>query len=282
MTERKRPRGVHKDNVIYYNFGAKRDVEDLGADDVVVLGGAMDRTSARTLTPQLPEILRTYPLEITDGGRVRRGREYYRDAMVVAFDVREGVLVAEVAGSQNEPFTVTISFPYRSPERLGQIGQMLADSPVKLRKMQEGEFTEDVLELLVKQEHEAFGLRCDCPDSQYCCKHLVAVFLKAADYFFAHPMAIFELRGLNFIELQQQALRIGQQRGVENAQGSEDLFWRGKPLPDLPNPAVAPALDDSDLNLLHKALAEVSFATVDTLRAVSELEDLYYELTHLE
>ena len=38
-------------------------------------------------------------------------------------------------------------------------------------------------------------------------------------------------------------------------------------------------IEDSDLDLLHKAMQTISFTNIDQLRAVSDLEDLYDELT---
>ena len=60
---------------------------------------------------------------------------------------------------------------------------------------------------------------------------------------------------------------------------SNDLFWNGRELPTMPEPKIAPAIDDSDPDLLRKAMRAVSHTNVDLLRAVSDVEDLYHFLT---
>ena len=40
------------------------------------------------------------------------------------------------------------------------------------------------------------------------------------------------------------------------------------------------SIDDSDPDLLRKAMRSVSHTNLDLLRAVSDIEDLYYHLTH--
>lgn len=60
---------------------------------------------------------------------------------------------------------------------------------------------------------------------------------------------------------------------------SSDLFWNGRELPTMPEPKIAPAIDDSDPDLLRKAMRAVSHTNVDLLRAVSDVEDLYHFLT---
>ena len=47
----------------------------------------------------------------------------------------------------------------------------------------------------------------------------------------------------------------------------------------MPEPKIAPAIDDSDPDLLRKAMRAVSHTNVDLLRAVSDVEDLYHFLT---
>ncbi|WP_151549085.1 MULTISPECIES: SWIM zinc finger family protein [Corynebacterium] len=59
-------------------------------------------------------------------------------------------------------------------------------------------------------------------------------------------------------------------------------FWQGGQLPPLPDPKVEPALDDSDLSLLHIAMRSVSYTSIDELRAITDIEDMYYFLTHNE
>ena len=65
-----------------------------------------------------------------------------------------------------------------------------------------------------------------------------------------------------------------------SAEERNALFWEGRELPPLPEPKYAPAVDDSDPELLRKAMRSVSHTNIDLLRAVSDVDDLYYHLTH--
>ena len=50
-------------------------------------------------------------------------------------------------------------------------------------------------------------------------------------------------------------------------------------MPQLPNPKIASALDDSDLDALHKAMRSISYTAIDELRAVADIEEMYDFLT---
>ncbi|WKD60956.1 hypothetical protein CCICO_04595 [Corynebacterium ciconiae DSM 44920] len=68
-------------------------------------------------------------------------------------------------------------------------------------------------------------------------------------------------------------------RGSNKPRVDAVAFWEGETLPGLPNPKVEPALDDSDLSLLHVAMRSVSYTSIDELRAITDIEDMYYFLT---
>ena len=98
---------------------------------------------------------------------------------------------------------------------------------------------------------------------------------------------IFNMRGLDFARLEKAVMEQSQQVSRESfgasdlsAEEKNDVFWNGREMPKLPHPKVAPALEDSDPDLLRKALRAVSHTNIDLLRAVSDIEDLYYHLTH--
>ena len=67
----------------------------------------------------------------------------------------------------------------------------------------------------------------------------------------------------------------------ENSAPGSEYFWSGRELPALPNPRLAPMIEDSDIDLLHSAMQTVSFTNIDQLRAVSDIEDLYHMLSDI-
>jgi len=119
------------------------------------------------------------------------------------------------------------------------------------------------------------------------CKHIVAVGDKLATRADADPAVIFNMRGLDFARLERMVLEQAKTVSRESFTPSDlseeeknEIFWNGRELPKLPQPKVAPAIDDSDPDLLRKAMRSVSHTNLDLLRAVSDIEDLYYHLSH--
>ena len=135
------------------------------------------------------------------------------------------------------------------------------------------------------------------------CKHIVATMMAAADRVTADPGLVFQLRGLNLADMRlpKQATKpAGSVGSAPKPQAAEalstakraeapspeaitaatDRFWNGGPLPEIPQLKTQSALADSDEQLLHKAMRTISYTSVDELCAVSDIEDLYYNLTH--
>lgn len=297
---KRRVRGVAKDNVIYYNFGKKTPTPQPAP-------AREDRRQTPLATTSVPNLLRSYVQSEVDSGRYNRGRDYYRDGNVNELDIQDSHIRAEVWGSQPVPFSVNVTFPVRGDDHREAIREYLRTYPSALKKAREGYLTEELAELVFKDRNERLSMSCDCPDWVPVCKHIVAVVLKAADLFAHDPRALFELRGIKLHTLEAIAGGADSEqygdasgatgsaavsdadsaRGAGNAaesaqQWDQEEFWQGKNLPGLPHPKTAPALEESDQQLLQKAMSLTSYATVETLRAVSEIEDLYYELTHLD
>lgn len=259
------------DNVIYANFGARTRV-----------------TSAEETGPQRREntyrtsgAIRVFDAAVSrsDQGRVNRGRQYHQAGNVIDLDIRNGSVHGHVAGSQNDPFTVTIALPYRSADDLDQVAQELARTTNGMSRARRGQLSDSVLDTLLAADADDFRFICNCPDYVTVCKHVIAVADRLAEMLDADPPAVFRLRGMDLGRLEHAVMGQAQEVAKESQDEDSDLFWEGRPLPDLPDPQVAPALDDSDLDLLHKAMRMVSFTNVDQLRAVSDIEDLYDYLT---
>ncbi|MDY3126630.1 MAG: SWIM zinc finger family protein [Corynebacterium sp.] len=251
-----------------------------------------------------------------DPVRLSRGRAYAQLGHVVQLDFRNGAIHGLVAGSQNYPFKVVIELPFINKEVLTELGTRIVETPNFFTKISAGHFTDDMLEILLGNGIEDYRLRCSCPDSAWICKHIVAVMDRASARIDADPLELLRLRGLDLRKLNEivaavstdesdnqgrehlkksqasvSALPVpGEQE--EHASSTDDsaqlklaaaqhneLFWQGRELPDLPTPKHAPAIDDSDPKLLQKAMKAVSHTNIDMLRAVSDVEDLYYLLT---
>ena len=257
----------------------------------------------------------------TDSGRLARGRKYARAGHVVDLDLRVGAVHGQVAGSQNQPFSVLIQLPYRDKDDIGKVTGMLARTANSIRRAIRGDVEPEVLDILLAPSADDVKMSCDCPDYGHVCKHVVAVADRLAARIDADPLQLFALRGLNIHALETMVMESAQKvaresaaelsddlgdedttqmPGTSTSDGSADgsnkaegtstaaskaravsneLFWNGRSLPDMPEPKVAPAIDDSDPELLRKAMRAVSHTNVDLLRAVSDVEDLYHFLT---
>ncbi|ADK28612.1 hypothetical protein [Corynebacterium pseudotuberculosis] len=258
------PQRPSKDNVIYANFGAKKRVsspEELPASRETIQFNAVAR--------KMRDLVHQY----ADQGRLKRGRDYARNSNVLNVKLDKSTVSADVAGSQNEPFHVTISLPYRDTDDLAAVTAELAELPNGIKRAKEGKLSEDISEILIGSSAQFW---CDCPDHVVCCKHAVAVAYVVADRLEAEPLLAFELRGLDLLKLEQSLTM--QARSISE-RDVKTHFWDGKALPDLPSPKKAPALEDSDESLLRKAMRLVSLTSIDELKAVADIEDLYYYLT---
>lgn len=258
------------DNVIYANFGRKVRVEKPEETH-------HERSARRPAMAPAAELLLEVATSRADRGRLTRGREYARAGHVVSLELRNGSVHARVAGSQNEPFSVLVQLPYRTTDDLAEVASALARTPNGMRGAREGKIARPVLGVLLGEDVNDIIVRCDCPDPFPICKHSVAALEKLAGKIDADPLALFTLRGMDLTSLEQAVM--AQARDISReSEDDPELFWGGRELPALPEPRTAPALDDSDLDLLHKAMRSISYTNVDQLRAVSDIEDLYDHL----
>ncbi|MFP7366116.1 2-oxo acid dehydrogenase [Corynebacterium callunae] len=262
-----KPRRVHMDNVIYANFGSKQRVSTPEDRAKVV-----NRYRGKKFSPAGQRTV-DLTLKNTDNGRQIRGEEYYRNGNVTSINVLEGRIECSVAGSQNEPFIVTLTFPYRSSAKLREAYASIADTTNGLRLVRDGHLTSSMLDHLVGNPEESIYYDCTCPDRSLVCKHAVASAYYVAEKMTANPALVLDMRGQGMAGL--EALIRTYHTKVEEEPEDNQSFWEGKELPDLPDPKIAPAIDDSDINYLHKALRLVSYTSLEQLRAVSDIEDMY-------
>lgn len=258
------------DNVIYANFGAKTKVTATGGTDSD--GAQTSRIRASRFSPAGNRVIRL-TLKNAESGRSRRGEDYYRNGNVTNVQVLEGRISCQVAGSQNEPFDLTLTFPYRGSEKLRKAYSVIAETTNGMKMVREGHLTSAMLDHLIGDVDESIYFDCSCPDNSLVCKHAVAGAYVVAEKMTANPAMVLDMRGQGLAGL--ETLISTYHAKVEEAPEDTHSFWEGKTLPDLPDPKVAPAIDDSDINYLHKALRLVSYTSLEQLRAVSDIEDMY-------
>lgn len=309
-------RSPQVDNVIYVNFGA-RDRAPVAGRDMFADPDAPShkprrkptraRAKAKGTRSTAADWLTDLAFAQADSGRLSRGRGYYQAGHVINVEFVPGAITAKVIGSQPQPFSVVIMFPPRTDPQLARLPDLISQLDGGIQAVRSGQFSPDMLKILFGGHPYKARYYCDCPDKAKVCKHIVATMMAAADRVAADPGLVFQLRGLNLADMRlpKQSTKSAGSAGsvpptpktsasagsAESAKRAEapspeaiaaatDRFWNGGPLPEIPQLKTQSALADSDEQLLHKAMRTISYTSVDELCAVSDIEDLYYNLTH--
>ena len=298
-------------NVIYVNFGA-RDYTPVAGRDTFTDPDAPSHKPRRKTTRARATVKRTRSTAAdwltdlaftqSDNGRMSRGRGYYQGGHVMNLEFVPGSITAKVIGSQPQPFSVAIMFPPRTDPQLARLPDLISQLDGGIQAVRSGQFSPDMLKILFGGHPYKARYYCDCPDKAKVCKHVVATMMAAADRVAADPGLVFQLRGLNLADMRlpKPAGSAGAEPETSAPAGASgarqkpqaeapspeaiaaatDRFWNGGPLPEIPQLKTQSALADSDEELLHKAMRTISYTSVDELCAVSDIEDLYYNLTH--
>ena len=303
-------------NVIYVNFGAQ-DYTPVAGRDMFADPDAPShkprrkttraRATAKGTHSTAADWLTDLAFTQSDNGRMSRGRGYYQGGHVMNLEFVPGSITAKVIGSQPQPFSVAIMFPPRTDPQLARLPDLISQLDGGIQAVRSGQFSPDMLKILFGGHPYKARYYCDCPDKAKVCKHIVATMMAAADRVAADPGLVFQLRGLNLADMRlpKQSMKPAESAGsvpatpetsapagsAEPAKKAEapspeaiaaatDRFWNGGPLPEIPQLKTQSALADSDEQLLHKAMRTISYTSVDELCAVSDIEDLYYNLTH--
>ena len=298
-------------NVIYVNFGA-RDYTPVAGRDTFTDPDAPSRkprrktmrarATAKGIRSTAADWLTDLAFTQSDNGRMSRGRGYYQGGHVMNLEFVPGSITAKVIGSQPQPFSVAIMFPPRTDPQLARLPDLISQLDGGIQAVRSGQFSPDMLKILFGGHPYKARYYCDCPDKAKVCKHVVATMMAAADRVAADPGLVFQLRGLNLADMRlpkpagsagaepETSVPAGASGARQKPQAeapspeaiaaTTDRFWNGGPLPEIPQLKTQSALADSDEELIHKAMRTISYTSVDELCAVSDIEDLYYNLTH--
>lgn len=304
-------------NVIYVNFGARDYTPVAGRDMFADHPDAPShkprrkttraRATAKGTHSTAADWLTDLAFTQSDNGRMSRGRGYYQGGHVMNLEFVPGSITAKVIGSQPQPFSVAIMFPPRTDPQLARLPDLISQLDGGIQAVRSGQFSPDMLKILFGGHPYKARYYCDCPDKAKVCKHIVATMMAAADRVAADPGLVFQLRGLNLADMRlpkqstksagsagsvpatpETSASAGSAGAAKKAEApspeaiaaATDRFWNGGPLPEIPQLKTQSALADSDEELLHKAMRTISYTSVDELCAVSDIEDLYYNLTH--
>ncbi|MGB3767793.1 MAG: SWIM zinc finger family protein [Phormidesmis sp.] len=149
---------------------------------------------------------------LTDSGRLSRGRSYARGSKVKGFEIDGNLVTAQVRGSINpyfgvhkEPlYHITIEFqPLSAAKWSAAVAEMASKASV-ISRLLLNEIPDDIektfqslnLNLLPGSQKD-FETSCSCPDWSNPCKHIAGVYYLVAAELDQDPFLLFELRGLS-------------------------------------------------------------------------------------
>jgi uncharacterized Zn finger protein len=157
--------------------------------------------------------------EITDAGRLGRGRSYARGNKVKSFDIKDGMVVAQVRGSVNPYFGVykeplyitTIEFQPISAAKWSAAIALIASKASLISRLLLNEIPDNIEDTfkqlglnLLPGSRKDFSSNCSCPDWSNPCKHIAGVYYLVAAELDRDPFLLFELRGLSKANLMEE------------------------------------------------------------------------------
>ena len=170
--------------------------------------------------------------KLTDSGRLSRGRSYARGNKVKSFDIKDGIVTAQVRGSVNPYFGVykeplyitTIEFQPISAAKWSAAIAHIASKASLISRLMLNEIPDNIedsfkqLNLnLLPGSRKDFDSSCSCPDWSNPCKHIAGVYYLVAAELDRDPFLLFELRGLSRDDLQKELAKspLGQALSAE-------------------------------------------------------------------
>jgi uncharacterized Zn finger protein len=142
--------------------------------------------------------------------RLPRGRTYVRNGSVVHLEIDKGRIKAMVSGSELYKVQIDISsFPKKKWSALknqcgGQIGSLV--------ELLQGKLSKAVMAVVTDPNHGLFPnpdeikMSCSCPDWAGMCKHVAATLYGIGNRLDSSPELLFVLRGVDHLELIDQAI----------------------------------------------------------------------------
>ncbi len=208
-----------------------------------------------------------------EGARLSRSRSPVRAGRVVGVRIAPGLVIGEVQGSQNEPFTTTVTFRPLEPDARGELADRVAGAAGVLAAIVSGRVPAELGELLLPTGSGDVDFGCTCPDQGGPCRHAAALVAVTAERLDADPTLLLTLRGVDL-----DSLIRGLDDDSADVADTRDWFGDETALPPLPRPPFAPAPQDLNPVHLRAALRATAPDGVDVARAVRDLDDLYRTL----
>ncbi len=142
--------------------------------------------------------------------RLPRGRTYVRNGSVVDLQIEKGRIKALVSGSSL--YEIKIDIAALAKHNWQTLKKQSAGQISTLVELLQGKLSNAVMELVTDRNKGLFPkpaeitMRCSCPDYAGMCKHVAAVMYGVGNRFDKSPELLFLLRGVDHLELIEQAI----------------------------------------------------------------------------
>src|SRR3954447_25254633 len=137
--------------------------------------------------------------QICDGGRLARGRAYARKGQVMSFEIGPGAVTAQVQGSRETPYAVTVGVEAYDDADWTRIQEALASQALFRAALLAGNMPHEIVDVFAALDRPLFpsrlDMRCSCPDWSVPCKHASAVLYVLAEAFDDDPFLVLAWRG---------------------------------------------------------------------------------------
>ncbi|WP_072807048.1 SWIM zinc finger family protein [Rhodococcoides yunnanense] len=210
--------------------------------------------------------------ELADPGRIARGRTYARGGQVLNLGIERGQIYGEVQGSQLEPFSASVTVDPLSKGEVAALIERVTSNPGMLAELASNAIPQALASTLLPHDKGQLDFDCSCPDDGWPCKHAAALMYIAAEHIDASAATILTLRG---VDLDQLIEGVGE---AEVDLDRDDWFGDEMPLPNLPKPTFAAAVDDLDPMVLRRALRSTGAEEAEVKQAVADLVGFYHRL----
>ncbi|MBR8826632.1 MAG: SWIM zinc finger family protein [Gomphosphaeria aponina SAG 52.96 = DSM 107014] len=134
--------------------------------------------------------------------RLERARTYAREGNVLSIEFKGAQVLANVQGSEVEPYLVSLSLTPFSDEDWGYVMETMSKKAIFSAQLLAGEMPAKIEEVFTANGLSVFPYtlneirsRCSCPDKVNPCKHIGAVYYELGDRFSEDPFVLFQLRG---------------------------------------------------------------------------------------
>jgi len=193
--------------------------------------------------------------EVTDAGRLSRGRSYARTGQVMDLKVEPGKVTSRVQGSMPKPYDVSLALAPFTDQQWAQAEAALAGEALFAAALLAGEMPRDVEQAFASIGLSLFPTKprdlrtsCSCPDAANPCKHVAATYYILAEAFDEDPFLVLAWRGRPRERLLE---RLRELRGAAPAP---------EPTPSPPDEPVEVPASTADFWRAGPELAELHFA----------------------